>query len=166
MKQIFTVVTVVAVVFLGVWFCLFCLIYPLKYETEIASAAAKYDVSPSLIASLINAESSFNKDKISKKGAIGLMQVLPSTASYVTNQNPNLFNAADNIDVGVHYLANLIKKFGDIDTALFAYNAGEGNVARWLQERGTTKLTSCPFPETNAYVEKIKKGVNFYRGRL
>lgn len=166
MRKIITVVAAVTVVFLGVWFCLFCLIYPLKYESEITNAAAKYDVSPSLIASLINAESSFNKNKISKKGAIGLMQVLPSTANYVTDQNLNLFNAADNIDVGVHYLANLIKKFGDVDTALFAYNAGEGNVTRWLSEQGTTKLTSCPFPETNAYVEKIKKGVNFYRGRL
>lgn len=166
MKKVITVIAVCAVIFLGVWFCLFCLIYPLKYETEIQAAASKYDVSPALIASVINAESSFNKDKISKKGAVGLMQVLPSTANYVTQENMNLFNAGENIDVGTRYLSYLIKKFDDIDTALFAYNAGEGNVARWLDEQGVTKLTNCPFPETNSYVAKVKKGVNFYHSRL
>lgn len=166
MKNLLIGAVAILAVIGGVWFCIFCLIYPLKYEQEILTASAKYDVSPALIASIINEESSFNKNKISKKGAVGLMQVLPATATYVTEQNLNLFNAAENVDVGVRYLSYLIKKFKDVDTALFAYNAGEGNVSRWLNEASVDKLTSCPFPETNAYVAKVKKGVNFYKNRL
>ncbi len=166
MKQLLTGTIVVAVVLVGVWFCLFYLLFPLRYTGEISAAATEYGVEPALIAAVINAESGFNKNKISSKNAIGLMQLLPSTAEYVTDKPCDLFNAAENIAVGTKYLAYLIDKFGDVNTALFAYNAGEGNVTRWLNEQQVKELTSCPFAETNAYVAKVQKSVKFYRGRI
>lgn len=146
---------------------LFLLIgYPLSYRDEINKNAKKYGIAPALIASLINTESSFNKNVISPKGAVGLMQILPSTAMYIIGEEVNLFDAKINIAVGTEYLAYLYEKFEDITTALFAYNAGEGNVAKWLYEDGVSKLTVCPFPETNMYVSKVLNGVKFYSWRI
>lgn len=166
MKHLLTGTIVAAVVLVGVWFCLFYLLFPLRYTNEINAAATKYQVEPALIAAVINAESGFNKNKISPKNAIGLMQILPATAEYVSQQPCNLFKAAENIAVGTQYLAYLISKFKDVNTALFAYNAGEGNVTRWLKEQQVERLTSCPFAETNAYVAKVQKGLKIYRGRI
>ena len=148
--------------------CVFGVLYPLKDRTEIISAATEYAIDPVLVAAIINTESSFDQNKVSSKQAVGLMQILPSTAVYIADDGANLdlFDAATNIQIGVKYLAYLINKFGDIDTALFAYNAGEGNVARWLVEQNVNQLTKCPFPETNAYVAKIKRSMKFYHGRL
>lgn len=151
---------------IGVWLMVFNVCFPLKYRAEILTAAETYAVDPILVAAVINAESGFNKDKVSPKDAVGLMQLLPSTAAALTDTEIDLFDPATNITLGVKYLAYLIDKFHDVDTALFAYNAGEGNVARWLSEREITKLTTCPFKETNAYVAKIKKSLKYYRGRI
>ena len=156
----------VALVFVLGCGCLFVILYPLAYKDEIVAAGEQYDIQPALIAALINAESSFDKNKVSKKGAVGLMQVMPTTATYISKSNPDLFDAQTNIAVGVKYLAYLIAKFGDTTTALFAYNAGEGNVARWLKEQDVKQLTSCPFPETNAYVHKIQKTIKHYTWRI
>jgi len=152
---------------IGSWLMIFNFCFPLKYRDEILAAGKTYSVDPVLIAAIINAESSFNKDKVSPKHAVGLMQLLPTTAkSMAEDEEIDLFNPETNIRLGVKYLAYLIKKFGDIDTALFAYNAGEGNVTHWLTEQGVTYLTTCPFKETNAYVSKIKRSLKYYRGRI
>ena len=151
---------------IAVWFILFNFCFPLKYRQEISAACKTYQVDAALVAAIINAESSFDNDKVSPKGAIGLMQLLPSTAAAMTDDTIDLFDPATNIMLGVKYLIYLIDKFNDTDTALFAYNAGEGNVARWLNEAEQNKLTTCPFKETNAYVAKIKRSLKYYRGRI
>lgn len=145
---------------------MFNVLYPIKYKQIITNAGNKYNIDTVLIASIINTESGFNYTKVSKKNAVGLMQLLPSTAKSLTNEDYDLFDPTTNINLGVKYLAYLINKFQDVDTALFAYNAGEGNVSRWLSEQNITSLTSCPFKETNAYVLKIKKTMKYYRGRI
>lgn len=157
---------IISVSLILIWLLIFNVLYPLKYQSEIITAAKTYQIDPVLIASIINAESGFDKNKVSPKNAIGLMQLLPSTAESISKDEIDLYDPATNITLGTKYLAYLIKKFNDIDTALFAYNAGEGNVARWLTERKEDKLSSCPFRETNAYVNKIKKSLKFYRGRI
>ncbi len=161
---VFAVIGLVALV--GVWWLLFNLWFPLQYREEIQAAAKTYQVDPVLVAAVINAESSFDHTKVSQKQAVGLMQLLPSTAAALTSNEVDLFDPKTNIDLGVKYLAYLINRFNDTDTALFAYNAGEGNVARWLKEQNQSKLTTCPFKETNAYVAKIKKTMKYYRGRI
>ncbi len=166
MKKLIIICALCFIFLIGAWIVLFDVLFPLKYKEEILIAGQTYSVDPVLIASVINAESSFDYKKVSAKNAVGLMQLLPSTAESLTEEDVDLFNPKTNITLGVKYLAYLIDKFNDIDTALFAYNAGEGNVSRWLTEQKTDKLKSCPFKETNAYVSKIKKSLKFYRYRI
>lgn len=163
---------IISVVFLII---LFLLIkpYPLKYKEEINYVANKYQLSPSLIASIIYTESSFQTDCISSKGAVGLMQLMPKTAKWLCEkQNINyneamLKNPLYNLDLGSYYLSYLITKFKNLNTVLYAYNAGEGNVQIWLKDSRYTlngvELTSSPYPETNAYVKKVNKVAVYYK---
>jgi soluble lytic murein transglycosylase len=147
-------------------------VYPLKYKKYIIEAADLYNVDRVLIASVINAESSFRKDAISNKGAVGLMQIMPTTGEWVAGKIGIEFTAETltdprtNILIGTFYLNYLITKFGDTRTALIAYNAGEGKVRTWLAEQGALTLTTCPYPVTNRYADKVSHGMRFYRIRL
>jgi soluble lytic murein transglycosylase len=148
------------------------LVYPLEYKDIITANAREHNIDPKLVASVINTESRFNAECVSNKGAVGLMQVMPSTAEYMVQKYGlpdgliNLYDPAANIAIGTQYLAYLIKRFADTPTALFAYNAGEGNVSGWLSAENAVKLTSCPFAETNAYVKKVLYGTKFYKYRI
>ena len=99
-----------------------------QYDPFISAAAAKYDVPFTLIKAVIEKESSFRKGVCSKKGACGLMQLMPSKAKEYGVKNR--FNAAQNIDGGTHLLHDLFEQFGDLDLVLAAYNAGENRVAK------------------------------------
>lgn len=166
MKKLIIIASTFLIVLVAIFFLIYNILYPLKYKEEILIAAQTYGIDPELIASIINAESSFKNNQISAKNAVGLMQLLPSTASSLTDEEFDLFDAKTNILLGTKYLAYLINKFKDIDTALFAYNAGEGNVLRWLKEQNCEKLKTCPYEETNAYVKKVKNSLRFYRNRI
>ena len=154
-------VGVVAAVYFSVLFSVF----PLKYKAEIESASKLYGVDSALIASVINAESGYKANAVSSKGAVGLMQVMPATAEWVAKKMKiELYDLKDpktNILIGTYYLKYLLDKFGDTKTALMAYNAGEGKVQGWLNEK-----KACPYPETNKYVEKVLNGRKFYSIRL
>ena len=153
--------------------------YPLRYKTEINTAAKLYNVNNALIASVINAESGYRPNVVSKKGAIGLMQILPTTAEWVAGKinmeftEDTLKDPSSNILIGAYYLRYLLNKFGDTKTALIAYNAGEGNVQGWLGVKEYSAngnegviLTKCPYPATNKYVEKVLNGTKFYKHRF
>lgn len=153
--------------------------YPLKFENEISLAAREFGVEEKLIASIINAESSFNENAVSKKGAVGLMQVLPSTASWVSLTNSNfekeveeneLFSPLTNIRIGACYIKYLLEKFGDLNVALCAYNAGEGTVSKWLENKDISPngktLSAVPYLETKNYVEKVEKNLKIYAKKL
>ena len=116
-----------------------------KYDPLISAAAAKYDVPFTLIKAVIGTESTFRKNICSKKGACGLMQLMPSKAKKYGVKNRS--NAAQNIDGGVHLLHDLFEQFGDLDLVLAAYNAGENVVAK----RGVP-----PYRETRRFVKKVK----------
>lgn len=122
-------------------------LFTTAYATQIASAAARYDVDPALVRALIHAESGFNPKAVSPKGAMGLMQLMPGTASDMGVSNP--FAAQQNIDGGVKYLAQLLAQFkGNVMLAAAAYNAGPGAV---------TKYGGIPpFAETRTYVKRVK----------
>jgi soluble lytic murein transglycosylase len=142
--------------------------FPLRYKSQIRSTALVYNLDPALIASVINAESKFRPGAVSRKGAVGLMQIMPSTAAYIaarTNAHDyDLTDPIQNIIFGAYYLRYLFDRFKDLKTVLIAYNAGEGNVVQWLD--GGESLDTSPFAETNAYVEKVLNGMNFYRLRF
>lgn len=117
-----------------------------KFDELVNKSAIKYEVSPDLIHAVIKAESSYNPDALSPKGAGGLMQLMPDTATQYGVADR--FSPAENIDGGTKYLKFLLSKYdGDISMAVAAYNAGEGAVDKYGD--------IPPYAETRAYVQKI-----------
>ncbi len=150
--------------------CVYGYIFPLKYEKEIAVASEAFDVDPVLIASVIKCESGYNHEAVSMKGAEGLMQLLPSTAEYLAKKlkygDYDLKNPEDNIMLGTYYLSLLSEQFNDEKLALCAYNAGPGNVQKWLNDEENLdengELENIPFDETRIYLKKCEQAKKYY----
>ena len=121
-------------------------------DAAIDRAAARHNVDPSLVRSVVKVESNFNPNAVSRKGAMGLMQLMPSTARSLNVSNP--FDPQQNVDAGVRHLRRLLDSYGgDVRLSLAAYNAGSGAVAR---------SAGVPhFRETQNYVRRI---TNLYNG--
>ena len=121
-------------------------------DAAIDAAAARHHVDPSLVRSVVKVESNFNPNAVSRKGAMGLMQLMPSTARSLNVSNP--FDPAQNVDAGVRHLRKLLDSYGgNVRLSLAAYNAGAGAVAR---------SAGVPhFRETQDYVRRI---TNLYNG--
>ena len=125
------------------------------YRDEIAAAARTHGVDEAVVRAIIHAESAFNPNALSRVGAQGLMQLMPATARRFGVDNA--FDAAQNIDGGVRYLAWLLKRFnGDLTLAAAGYNAGEGAVDRY---KGVP-----PYSETQVYVQRVGVLADRYRG--
>jgi soluble lytic murein transglycosylase-like protein len=125
-----------------------------KYDPLIIKSAQKHGMDPALIKAVIKAESNFNHQAVSPKGARGLMQLMPATASSL--QVDDSFHPEKNIDGGVRYLRYLIRLFnGDLRLALAAYNAGEKAVQRY----GGIP----PYRETQQYVQRVLSYLDGYR---
>jgi soluble lytic murein transglycosylase-like protein len=119
---------------------------PAEFDQIINSCSTEFGVDRSLVKAVIHAESGYNPNAVSRKGAAGLMQLMPATAQNL--KVANSFNPADNIRGGVRYLRFLLDTFkGDVTLALAAYNAGLGNVAK----HGGVP----PYEETRNYVSKV-----------
>ncbi len=163
-------VWLLVVVFYG-YHCVMKTIYPLKFRTEIIENANLYGIEPSLICAFVKVESDFNPNAVSGKKAVGLMQITESTGEYIAKLNGvrdyQLTDARTNIKFGCFYLNYLLMKFNNVDTAICAYNAGEGNVAFWLKDKEYSEdgitLKTIPFYETREYLIKIKKTFEKYK---
>jgi soluble lytic murein transglycosylase-like protein len=117
-----------------------------EIDSAIDAAAARHNVDPSLVRAVIKVESNFNPNAVSRKGAMGLMQLMPQTARQLKVTNP--FDPEQNVDAGVRHLKQLMEIYGgDVKLSLAAYNAGAGAVAR---SGGIPR-----FPETRKYVNRI-----------
>ncbi|TGK32613.1 lytic transglycosylase domain-containing protein [Leptospira gomenensis] len=116
----------------------------------IRKESEKNRLDPALVQSVIKAESGFKTDAVSPKGAIGLMQLMPSTADLLGVDDPS--DPAENVAGGTKFLSDLLHKYKNLDHALAAYNAGPGAVDRY----GGIP----PYKETQKYVEKVKR---FYK---
>jgi hypothetical protein len=122
------------------------------YHSIILAKAETYDIDPSLIKAVIETESNWNCMAISTKGAMGLMQLMPGTASDMNVRNP--FNPEENIEGGTKYLRYLLERFkGDLTLALAAYNAGPNAVEKYGY--------IPPYSETRQYVSKV---LSLYNG--
>lgn len=126
---------------------------PKSYLEHINTACEKFGVDPSLVNAIIRVESDFNPFALSRKGAMGLMQLMPRTA--VELNVKNTFSPQENIEGGVRYLRYLMDRYeGNLSLALAAYNSGETAVKRW----GTVP----PYRETQQYVKKV---LRIYNGK-
>jgi soluble lytic murein transglycosylase len=148
-------------------------LFPLPYEAALRREAAKNDFDPMFAAGLIRQESTFQADAVSHKNAIGLMQVLPKTGKLLARQlkvrytKDKLFEPDFNIEVGMAYIANLVREMGGFEYAAAAYNAGEDRIAAWKGERNYEEVPelveSIPFTETREYVQVVLRNTELYR---
>jgi soluble lytic murein transglycosylase len=148
---------------------------PLRHEDIIRQQASDKGLDPALIAGVIYAESHFIDGRTSSAGAQGLMQLTPATAQYIAQKSGGTsFRVSDlgtpqvNIAYGAYYLKYLMKRYGDdVPLVLAAYNAGEGNVDKWIASARTKDksldINAIPFGETRSYVTKVIAARKEYR---
>ena len=139
--------------------------YPLRYSEYVRVHADEHGLDPALVAAVIYQESKFRSSVVSSSGAIGLMQLTPSTAKGIALRTggtafriSDLTDPAINIRYGTWYLHDLFAKYGSLPLVLAAYNAGQGNVDRWRAAG-----LGIQFPETRAYVTRVEHLREVYR---
>jgi soluble lytic murein transglycosylase len=139
--------------------------YPLSYEHIVVGHAENYDLDPALLAAVIYRESKFDAGARSRSGAIGLMQLLPTTAKGIAVHTggsrfrvDDLYDPEINVRYGAFYLRRLLTKYGDMRLALAAYNAGQANVDGWLEVG-----QDIEFAETREYVDSVLELREVYR---
>ena len=149
-------------------------LYPIKYEEYVTKYSNELNIDPMLSYAIIKTESNFKEEVRSKSGAIGLMQLMDNTAKEqaqklnVEYTNETLLNPEKNILLGLNYFSTLLDKFNqNYILAFTAYNAGLGNVQKWISN-GTIKedgtdIENIPFKETNMYVRKIINNYEMYK---
>jgi len=157
------------------------LMYPIAYQTQIQESAQHAEVDPLLIASIIRVESKFDKRDVSNMGAVGLMQLMPSTAAWIASKiqarhpeilqdtaltNGSLDNPKVNITLGCWYVAYLIERFrGNRVAAVAAYNGGPRRVEDWLKSGvwngQLATINDIPVGETRHFVDRV-----FYNYKL
>src|SRR5277367_2815137 len=148
-------------------------LYPLPYEAALRREAARNNFDPMLAAGLIRQESTFQADIVSYANAIGLMQVLPKTGKILAKQlkvkysKDLLFQPDYNLQLGMLYIANLVRLTGAPEYAAAAYNAGEDRIALWKSERPYEEIPelveSIPFTQTREYVQIVLRNAEVYR---
>ena len=150
------------------------LVYRQDYSEYVEKYAKENNIDSLLVYAIIKAESNFDDDAVSNKGAMGLMQLMDETAKEVAtnelmeyNSEETLYNPEKNIQIGVKYFADLKEIFGNDAIAIAAYNAGMGTVNSWIEE-GIIKadgsdIENIPYKETNMYVRKILRDYNMYQ---
>ena len=152
------------------------IIYKKDYKEYVQKYAQEYNVDENLIYALIKAESNFNSNAKSSKDAIGLMQLMESTAQDVCKKtdlqissdelSEKLLEPDININIGTKYLSILIQKYGNIEIAITAYNAGIGTVDNWIEKAiinsDGSNVENIPYKETNNYVRKILRDYKIY----
>lgn len=146
------------------------LMYPIEYHETIVEKAAIYELDPLLVAAIIRVETNYKVGLVSRKGALGVMQLMPDTANWIMEQTKQkqrwsmdeLMNEVEpNIELGAWYIHSLLKQFDQNGAAaVAAYNAGPGNVNQWLRKQVwdgqlETAKTQIPFPETRLYVQRV-----------
>ena len=152
------------------------MLYPKTYQELVSRYGEKYQVEENLIFAVIKAESNFDKEAISNRNAIGLMQLMEDTAKDVAKKNQipiheenlkkELCAVNKNIEIGTCYLSILMQKYQNQEVALAAYNAGTGTVDSWIEKgiikKDGTDIEKIPYKETNQNVRKIVRDYKIY----
>lgn len=149
-------------------------LYPLRYEDIILEYSKEFDLSEYLVMGIISSESNFNEGAKSHKSAKGLMQIKEETAVWCVEnlklgiELKDIYHPRQNIYIGCAYLAYLEDLYGgNTTTAIAAYNAGLGNVNKWISDHRYSdkfgNLKKIPFDETRKYVKKVEKRARIYK---
>ena len=148
---------------------------PTDFEEYVSKYASEYNVPEYIIFAVIEVESDFRPYLTSEAGARGLMQMTPDTFEWLTSaehlgedlSSDELYEPEVSIRYGTYYLSYLFEKFHSWDAALAAYNAGPGNVSKWLENNeysdGNGNLTYIPYKETREHVKKINDKIDYYK---
>jgi soluble lytic murein transglycosylase len=150
--------------------------YPVTYEAEIEKYSARREVDAALVTGIIRQESVFQRDAVSRAGAVGLMQVIPKTGRQLARRERISYTrgkltAPDfNIRLGTLHLKDLFLRLDSVEKVLAAYNAGESRVVAWQAERRYEEpaefVESIPFTETREYVQVVSRNAEIYRRLL
>ena len=139
------------------------MLYPRKYAEYVEKYAAEFSVPEYIVYSVVKVESDFDSFAQSEKGACGLMQLMPKTyewlAELLDEAPKDIFDAEENIKYGTYYLGMLYERYNDWTIALCAYNAGMGNVDKWLEADEFV----ISFSETQFYVNKLEVVMGKYK---
>ena len=180
MKKKIVLLSLIGIIILfgGIWIGLRTFVYPIKYFDIIRQECLKNHLDPYLILAIIKSESGFNQNATSNKNAKGLMQLMDSTAQEVNEKENNeesleedsIYDVELNISLGCKYFASLIQKYnGNYYLAICAYNAGMGNVDKWIEEGiipddlEEYKEVDLPFNATSKYLQKVVTSYKAYR---
>ena len=150
------------------------LVFPFYHQEAIEFYATKHDIDPLLVASIIWVESRFDARAESPRGARGLMQIMPETGEWISEQInvpydlQRLYDPNHNIRLGCWYLANLRHEFGgNMNLVLAAYNGGRGNVRSWMDagiwQGDKENIDDIPFGETREYVRRVNMIYQVYQ---
>lgn len=161
--------------FAFIGFIVICLVYPIAYYDDIKEFSKKYDLDVAFVCAVIHTESGFDKSAQSHKGARGLMQIMPDTAKWAVEQMgledfdyTQIDKPSVNIEIGCWLLSYLSKQLNNDDMLVAAaYNAGIGNVNKWLNDEEYSdeggRLHTIPFGETSRYVKKVSNSEKIYK---
>ena len=159
-RKIFIVLTAVFLFFAALFFAV-----RYAFRRPYADIVTKSSAEDELVYAIMKAESGFNERAVSRAGAVGLMQLMPSTARFVCEREGVVYDGTKlsegdyNVTLGCMYLVYLLSKFEVLNTAVAAYNAGEGTVEKWLNDKSLSRdgknLTDIPYRETREYVKKV-----------
>lgn len=149
-------------------------IYPLKYSEYVEKYAEVYNMDKYMVYAIIKSESNFEENAKSASNAIGLMQIMETTAIETANKmgleitEKDLFEPELNINIGLKYFTYLLNQYNNnYPLAIIAYNAGIGNVDNWIKngiiKEDGTDIENVPFKETNNYVRKILRDYKIYK---
>ena len=147
--------------------------YPRGYSEYVTIYAEKYGVPETLVYAVIRTESDFESGAVSGAGAVGLMQLMPSTFKWLTDdmlfehlESGMLYDPETNIRYGTYCLSYLYDRYGRWDLAIAAYNGGLGNVDEWLEDDryadGEGGLKRIPFKETRQFVSRVTEAWEMY----
>lgn len=177
LKKLIFLLILFVIIISFIYLLIKAVIFPTRYSEIIEKAAKEYNVDPYLIYSVIKKESNFNKDALSRSNAKGLMQIMDSTANEVVqnintipNKEYNIYDEYNNIYIGSKYLSELINIYeGNMFLAVTAYNAGMGNVNKWIKEdikyydNIEKILEIIKFQETKRYLIDVFRYYNIYK---
>jgi soluble lytic murein transglycosylase len=135
---------------------------PLRWREALVAAARESKVDPWLVAAIARQESGFVAEALSPRGAVGVLQLIPSTArgharALGLSLPPDLRNPEINIRLGAREIAYLVRRFGAVEPALAAYNGGETRTRRWWRRQDDRRLFTedIPIPETYNYIRRV-----------